>query len=325
MEVLPQFDLYRPRSLAEAAELLAAHPDSKVLGGGTDLITNLRHGLGSPRALVDLTGIDGFDRLECSAQGLKLGAGVRLAQLAGDVTLQQVFPAIAEAAKSIAGPAHRNIATVGGNLCLDTRCVFYNQAEWWRKANDYCLKYRGDICHVAPTGKRCQAAYSGDLAPALLALGASVDVVAAAGTRTLPLAEIYQEDGAHYLRLAAGEFLASVSVPAPVAGLRCAYRKSRVRAAVDFPLAGVAVALVSEAGVLKHLAIALTGTNSRPFLLAGTQELLGKPADEATLKVIEKLVQKQVTPMRTTVTASNYRRVVAGVTARRLVQELVRG
>lgn len=324
MEVLPQFDLLRPRDLAEAARLLA-DPQAQVLGGGTDLITNLRHGLGSPRALVDLSGIAGFDGLEVSSQGLRLGAGLRLARLAASAELRRLFPAIAEAAVSIAGPAHRNIATVGGNLCLDTRCVFYNQAEWWRKANDYCLKYRGDICHVAPTGKRCQAAYSGDLAPALLALGARVDIVSATGTRTIPLAELYHEDGAKHLTLAAGEFLAGITVPAPVPGLRCAYRKNRVRGAVDFPLAGVAMALVCEAGVLKHLAVALTGTNSRPFLLAGTGELLGKAVDEAALKAIEKLVAKQVTPMRTTVTASNYRRIVAGVMARRLLRDLAGG
>lgn len=324
MEVLPQFDLLRPRDLAEAARLLA-DPQAQVLGGGTDLITNLRHGLGSPRALVDLSGIAGFDGLEVSSQGLKLGAGLRLARLAASAEVQRLLPVIAEAAVSIAGPAHRNIATVGGNLCLDTRCVFYNQAEWWRKANDYCLKYRGDICHVAPTGKRCQAAYSGDLAPALLALGARVEIVSATGTRTIPLAELYHEDGAKHLTLAAGEFLASIAVPAPAPGLRCAYRKNRVRGAVDFPLAGVAMALVCEAGVLKHLAVALTGTNSRPFLLAGTGELLGKAVDEAALKAIEKLVAKQVTPMRTTVTASNYRRIVAGVMARRLLRDLAGG
>jgi 4-hydroxybenzoyl-CoA reductase subunit beta len=214
------------------------------------------------------------------------------------------------------------VATLGGNLCLDTRCVFYNQSEWWRESNNYCLKHRGDTCHVAPQGARCHAAWSGDLAPALIALDATLEILSSAGLRTLPLADFYQDDGAKAIKLHPGELVMGVRIPPQAQAMVCAYRKARVRGAVDFPLAGVAMRALLEGGVLTDLRVALTGTNSQPILLSGTDALCGKPVNDETLAALGKLVQKQVSPMRSTVTASNYRRQVATVLAQRLLSEL---
>jgi len=322
MQLLPQFKLVRPRDLAEATAALAHDPNARVLAGGTDLIANLRDGLVAPSTLVDLAEIEELTSIGHGAQGIRIGAGVTLGRLAADAQVRAAYPAIAQAAESIAGPAHRSVATVGGNLCLDTRCVFYNQSEWWRRANGYCLKYRGDVCHVAPQGKSCQAAYSGDLAPALLALGAEVEIAETAGSRRIALADLYIEDGAAHLALRAGEIIVAVHVPAARAQLRSAYRKARVRGAIDFPLAGVAAALCVKAGVLESFRIAITGTNSRPFVLKGTEEWVGRVPDKTLLSAVGKLVQHQVRPLRTTVTAANYRRQVAAVLAQRLMREL---
>ncbi len=212
------------------------------------------------------------------------------------------------------------MATVGGNLCLDTRCIYYNQSEWWRSANAYCLKNRGETCHVAPQGQRCHAAFSGDLAPALLVYGAEVDIAGAKGQRRIPLSELYVEDGKAHLTLAPGELLVAVHLPA--APPAAAYEKVRVRGAIDFPLAGVAAALATAGTNVGSLRIALTGTNSRPFLLAGTQGFAGRSVDEKLLQEIDRLVQKQVQPMRTTIASANYRRVAAAALARRLTARL---
>ena len=212
------------------------------------------------------------------------------------------------------------MATVGGNLCLDTRCIYYNQSEWWRSANAYCLKNRGDTCHVAPQGQRCHAAFSGDLAPALLVLGAEIDIAGAKGQRRIPLSELYVEDGKAHLTLAAGELVVAVHLPAkaPVS----AYQKVRTRGAIDFPLAGVAVALTVTGKTIGSLRIALTGTNSRPFLLDGTDAFVGQALDDKLLQAIDRLVQKQVQPMRTTLASANYRRLAAAALARRLTASL---
>ncbi len=320
MDRLPAFELLHPASVAEAAALLAA-PGARLLAGGTDLLPNLRRGLERPATLVDLSGVAGLDAITRDADGLTLGAGVNLARLASE-DFGEAWRAVSEAARQVAAPSHRNAATVGGNLCLDTRCIYYNQSEWWRAANGYCLKRGGDTCHVAPQGSRCHAAFSGDLAPALITLGAEVELVSAQGSRRLPLAQLYRDDGAAHLTLAPGELLTTVHLPAAARGTRSAYRKARVRGAVDFPLAGVAIALQQQDGHVAAIAVALTGTNSHPLALGGVDAFVGRQVDDAMLVQLGKLVAKQVSPMRSTVTAANYRRQVASVLAQRLLREL---
>ena len=323
MDSMPAFELKQPSSVAEAAALLAADPQARLLAGGTDLVPNLRRGIERPPVLVALGGIADFDAIVSAPEGTWIGAGVRLARLAAEPSIAARHAAITQAAGAIAGPGHRSVATLGGNLCLDTRCVFYNQSEWWRASNNYCLKRGGDTCHVAPQGARCHAAFSGDLAPALLALDAEVELVASRGTRRIALAELYRDDGAAHLTIARDEVLARVLVPTGASGSVCGYRKARVRGAMDFPLAGVACALaLGGDGTLQALRIALTGTNAQPIVLAGTEALLGRRVDHELLATLGKLVQKQVSPMRTTVTQSNYRRQVAAVMTQRLVQAL---
>jgi 4-hydroxybenzoyl-CoA reductase subunit beta len=322
MERMSAFAVERPKSIAEAAALLASAPGARLLAGGTGLLPNMRRGIERPRLLVDLGEVHDFSSIAFTDEGLSLGAGVTVSRLAADTRVVQGYRALAEAARTVAGPAHRSVATVGGNLCLDTRCVFYNQSEWWRATNDYCLKRGGEICHVAPQGTHCHAAFSGDLAPALLALRAEVELVASRGTRRIPLVDLYRDDGAAHLTIAADELLARVHVAAPSSDLVSGYRKACVRGAIDFPLAGVACALSVRDGVLVDLRVALTGTNSQPFVLVGTDALLGRAVGADTLSALAKLVQKQVSPMRTTVTPSNYRRQVAAVLAQRLVREL---
>lgn len=316
---LSEFRIERPQDLAAAVQL-GARDGSQYLAGGTDLITNLRHGHGAPSLLVDLTGIAELEGISCGADGARIGANARLASLCAADALLARYAAIGAAAAGIAGPGHRNLATLGGNLCLDTRCVYYNQSEWWRAANGYCLKRAGEVCHVAPQGKQCRAAYSGDLAPALLVHAAEVEIAGASGRRRLPLAALYRDDGRAHLALAAGELL--VAVHLPPARLRSAYRKASLRRAVDFPLAGVAVALALERGYIAKLRVAVTGTNPQPLLIAGTADLAGAPADADAAQRLGKLVQAQVEPVRTTTSPAHYRRAVAAAMAGQLLREL---
>ena len=317
---LAEFRIGQPNTVKEAVAACLKHPGSRYVAGGTDLIVNMRRGISGPDLLVDLSGIDELSEIKTDGRGVTIGAGVTIAALARDKAIASRYRALAQAAAAIAGPGHRVMATVGGNLCLDTRCIYYNQSEWWRSANAYCLKNRGTVCHVAPQGQRCHAAFSGDLAPALLVYGAEVDIAGAQGQRRIPLSELYVEDGKAHLALAAGELVVAVHLPA--APPPSAYEKVRVRGAIDFPLAGVAAALTLSGTNVGSLRIALTGTNSRPFLLAGTEVFAGRPVDDKLLQEIDRLVQKQVQPMRTTIASANYRRVAAAALARRLVSKL---
>ena len=317
---LADFRIAQPSTVKEAVAACVKHPGSRYVGGGTDLIVNMRRGISKTDMLVDLSGIDELSEIKADARGLTIGAGVTIATLARNSAVAGHYRALAHAAAAIAGPGHRVMATVGGNLCLDTRCIYYNQSEWWRSANAYCLKNRGDTCHVAPQGQRCHAAFSGDLAPALLVYGAEVDIAGPQGQRRIALSDLYVEDGKAHLALAKGELVVAVHLPATPPP--SAYEKVRVRGAVDFPLAGVAAALTLSGANIGSLRIALTGTNSRPFLLAGTEAFAGRPVDDKLLQEIDRLVQKQVQPMRTTIASANYRRVAAAALARRLVTKL---
>ncbi|MEZ5890852.1 MAG: 4-hydroxybenzoyl-CoA reductase subunit beta [Xanthobacteraceae bacterium] len=320
MSELAPFQVARPRDVEAAIALCSENAQSRYIAGGTDLMVNIRRGIRQPELLIDLSGVDVLNEFEITGAGARIGAGVTLARLAADPGVRERYRAVAEAAEAIAGPGHRSMATVGGNLCLDTRCIYYNQSEWWRHANQYCLKNRGDTCHVAPQGKRCHAAFSGDLAPALMVLGAEIEILGPAGRRRIPLGDLYAEDGRAHLKLAPGELVICVRLPA--APPPSAYAKVRLRGSIDFPLAGVAVGLAMAGKTVSEFRVGLTGTNSRPFLLEGTGDFLGRPLDEEALARLDKLVQKQVQPMRTTLASANYRRLAAAALARRLAARL---
>ncbi|MFZ0262510.1 MAG: 4-hydroxybenzoyl-CoA reductase subunit beta [Pseudolabrys sp.] len=338
MDALPEFRIVSPTTLAEAIAARAGNPKAMPLGGGTDLVVNIRRGIVSPQVLIDMNGVQELHAIGVDEKSIELGASARLSEIAEHPAINKYYPVVAQAAAHIAGPTHRNMGTIGGNLCLDTRCIFYNQSEWWRSANNHCLKTTGTICHVAPKSRGvCFATFSGDLAPALLALNADVDIAGPKGRRTIPLEKLYigfarqdvpvtetQGDGKYYLSLRPGEIVTAVRAK-NTPGLRSAYDKIRIRRSIEYPVAGVAVALRKDGGRLADLRVAFTGTNPRPVLLAGTAELCGGVFDERVIKGLDALVRDQIMPMKTTFTPGHYRRRVAGVLARRLVSRLFEG
>ena len=335
MDALPEFALAHPRTLDEVIAARKSNPESRLLGGGTDLVVNIRRGIVAPPLLIDVNGVDELRSIKADADALEIGASVTLSELAAHPDVARHYPVVAKAAAHIAGPTHRNMGTVGGNLCLDTRCIFYNQSEWWRSANDHCLKTTGTICHVAPKSRGvCFATFSGDLAPALLVLDAEIDVAGPAGPRTMRLADLYigyarqdeavtetRGDGKYFLSLRPGEFVSAVRAK-NTPGLRSAYDKIRIRRSIEYPVTGVAVALRREGGKLADLRVAFTGTNPRPVRLAGTEALCGGGLDDRVFEGLDALVRDQIMAMKTTFTPGHYRRRVAGVLARRLVRQL---
>jgi len=325
MEYMPEFSVLKPSTPKEASQMLRDHQNARILAGGTDLLVNIRRGIETPETLIDISSTEDMrDVLQNPDGSFTIGAGVTLATLEKE---KQLPTAIRNAAKKIAATSHRNIATVGGNLCLDTRCVYYNQSEWWRKANDYCLKSCGDICHVAPKSKVCFAAFSGDLAPALMVFAARVDIIGPDGIRTCALDDLYQDDGADHLRLNNDEMIVSVTLLAPnnTDDMRSGYVKARVRNAIEFPLAGVAVALKKVDQRLASLKIALTGVATKPVALSGTEALLGRTVDEDFLNKLTHLLPKQIQPMTSTFTPPGYRRKVANNLMCDLVKRLFDG
>ena len=303
MITLPSFALDRPRTLDAALRILNDHGGAaRVIAGGTDLVVNLRQRLEEPRRLVALGGIRGLDAIAHAAgTGLSIGALATVHALALHPLVRALFPVLARAAAAVAAPTIRRMGTVGGNLCLDTRCVWYNQSAFWRSACGYCLKKDGRVCHVVPGSSLCWAVYSGDLAPAFLTLDAAVVLASVRGERVVPLHRFFLEDGARRFDLAPDEVLAEVRVPPEKAGLHGVYRKLRRRGALDFPLAGAAVACRLRDGRFDEVTAALTAVGPRPFLVEGVREILqGVPAtDEDAIDRAAGLARRLANPMRT--------------------------
>jgi benzoate-CoA ligase len=320
MNLLPDFRYHRPATLDEAARLKAGASGARFIAGGTDLLVNLRRGLGEPTDLIDVTAIADLAAIRRDGDALWIGAGATLAALARHADILADYPALADAVLVVAGPTHRAAATLGGNLCQDTRCIFYNQSDWWRQNNGWCLKYRGDKCHVVVKSDRCYATYHGDVAPVLMVLDAEAVLAGADGVRRIPLADLYRENGAEHLTLAPGEMLTAVVLP-PQGGQRAAYAKARVRDAIDFPLAGVAVALRRDGDVIGDLRVAITGTNSAPLMI-DTSALIGRAWDAETARSLAAALRKKANILRTTVIGAKYRRRAIQAMVRKLVDDL---
>ena len=316
---LPDFQLLRPRTTAEAVELLAKHAaNAQIVAGGTDLIPSLGQHLFAPRFLVDIRGIKELRGIRERDGGLEIGALTTLTMIERSPEIARSYPVLHEAAKTVASPVLRNMGTVGGNICLDTRCLWYNQSLQWRKSCGFCIKKDGDLCHVAPGGTKCWAVFSGDTPPALLCLEAEIEIAGPRGTRRVPLSEFYSNVGDARIKLEKNELLTRVLLPAKTAGWRGVYRKLRIRGSIDYPLAGVAVALKRSNGHVAEGRIAITAVNPAPLLVKGASEALaGREVNEELALHIGELAARTAKPLTTSALTPEYRREMIRVFTKR--------
>lgn len=299
---LPRFRHLAPATLAEAAAALAdLGPDAVPLAGGTDLVPNMKRRQHTPAAVVSLRGIAALrERAGDARAGLSLGAMTRLAAVAGDPGIEAGWPALSRAAALVGTPALRNMGTLGGNLCLDTRCAYYDQSEAWRTAIGHCLKRDGETCWVATGSDRCWAVSSSDTAPVLCALGAQASLVSAAGERRVPVAELFADDGARHLTRRPDELLTAVHLPAPHPRDRAVYLKLRRRESFDFPILGVAARVrLGTGGVVESVAIRLGAVGSRPVEARAAEAFLAgrRLADEEVVREAARLAAEVAKPL----------------------------
>lgn len=323
---LPPIRTIAPESLEDALELLArGGPRTRLLAGGTDLLPNLKHGLVDVDTLVLLHGVPGLRGVTLGPDGgLSIGALTTLAQLAGDRTVRETYPALAKAVGEIAGPQLRNMGTLGGNLCLDTRCRFYNQTAFWRQALGGCLKRDGDVCHVVPGGTRCVAAMSSDSAAILTALGATMVLRShERGARELPMDRFFQPDGARNTVIEPDEFLLEVRLPPPAPRAFSGYRKLRARASIDFPLLSVAVAgRRTEDGALAAARVVVGVIGARPRELTGVGPIVeGRKPGPALFAELGAAAHRQCKPLENVGADPAWRHAMIPVLVRRTFAE----
>ena len=321
---LPPFEYRAPVSVADAVKLMADHgPDAMLVAGGTDLYPNMKRRQFEPKVLVGLRGIQELAGIRGSAAaGMLIGSGTTLTATAEHAEIAAHYPALATAAGLVSTPQLRNMGTLGGNVCVDTRCNYYNQSYQWRKAVDFCMKKDGDICLVAPGSPRCWAVSSSDTAPVLWSMGATVTLVGPDGARTVPIAALYRDDGIAYLDKRPDEVLTEIALP-PADGLRSVYLKLRRRGSFDFPILGVAVALRMDGEIVREARIVLGAVASLPR--EGTEagaRLIGQRLTAELIDEVAGIAARPSKPLDNTDLTHPYRKKMTRVYVTRALRRL---
>lgn len=321
---LPHFDFRAPRTLDEAAHILAGEgTDAMLLAGGTDLLPNMKRRQQVPKTLVSLRHVEALRQKETDSAGWRLGACLTLSEIVDYLPLRNGLTALWQAASQVATSQIRNQATLGGNICLDTRCNYYDQNLEWRKSIGFCLKKSGTTCWVAPSSTKCMAVSSTDTAPALVALGARVRLVSASGEREIQLADLFENDGIHHLKKRSDEIVAEVLLDS-LKGWKSTYWKLRRRGSFDFPVLSVAAAArFSSGGIVEQASIVVGAGASRPLIAEDAEKfLMGHSLNGETIAEAAALAARVAKPLDNTDFDMSWRKKVAGQFVTYALQEL---
>jgi 4-hydroxybenzoyl-CoA reductase subunit beta len=317
---LPAFEYAMPQSMEEFCKISAEEGhDAQIIAGGTDILAALKYHLKTPRTLIDICRLSGLDTLSYSDQeGLSIGSLVSLRHLAAHDTVRKRYPLLAQAALSVGSVQLQAMGTIGGNICQDTRCIYYNLPPMSRQGLDPCFKLGGEVCHAVKSSKICRATYAGDMAPALLALQATITITGSDGEKTIPLEDIYSGRGEAPHILKPGQIVKEIQVPPPhdTVGL---YLKMRMRKSIDYPLLGVAVNLSVESKKrnLKNILIALTAVEKSPLLIRPPEEATGAVELEKQMDSMAQAAYSNAHPLANTSGYSpRYRREMVRVYVR---------
>lgn len=320
---LPEFEHFEPKTLSEACLLLKKYRDrAKVIAGGTDLLNLMRNRLFEPEYLIDLKRISELRNLRYNdVEGLVIGSAVTLSELIYSPLIREKAPLLVDAARTVAAPPLQNMATVGGNVCLDTRCLFYNQSKHWRSSRSICFKAGGNVCHVVKHSEGCHSVFQADVACALVALNAEAKLVEEGGERFIPLNEFYTGEGKKPNRLNPTEILTEIRIPRNFHGSG-KYEKFSSRATLDFPQVGVVMVLdYGQDGEIDDIRMVLNAAASRPVELKAVRQLLtGKKLDVNLIEECAKIATEAAHPVNNTGMSPHYRRKMVSVLVRRALK-----
>ncbi len=323
---LPLFHYYAPESVDEVVRILDGEENAMIMAGGTDLLPNMKRRQQQPRSVVGLRRVAALKNTRFNAAaspgGASLGAGLTITEIVEHPEVRSRYPALWQAASLIATPQIRNMGTLGGNLCLDTRCNYYDQNYEWRKAIDFCMKKDGNICWVATGSPKCLAVSSTDTAPALIALGASVRLVSQSSERQVALKDLYRKDGIDYLSRRPGELLTEVLLE-PSIGWQSTYWKLRRRGSFDFPVLSVGAAAKIVGGIVENARIIVGSAASCPLEARDAQSFLrGKNLSDEVIEAAAAQTARLAKPLDNTDFDMGWRKKFTQKLATHALQEL---
>ena len=325
---LHPYEYHMPRALDEALSLLATHGDDAMpIAGGTDLVPNMKHGLFTPGHLVALSRVREMRGIASTGDEIRIGAAETLTSVATHPEVLAQVPGLARAAELVSGPQLRRVGTIGGNVCLDTRCAYYNQTKFWRKALGYCLKKDGDLCHVVKGGTRCVAAHSADTPPVLAVLDAVLEVADGADgdrTRDVPIRQFFTSDGIWNRSIGSSELVVAIRIPRPPPGTQVAFQKLRSRQAIDFPLANLAVRVGREDdGRVSDFRLVVSAMGAYPRHVGKVEDAaLGNRLGPSVIEAVAEQAFRQCHPLSNITVDPEWRRAMIPVLVRRALNEI---
>lgn len=320
---LPKLIYREPESIEEASSLLIDEPYAKILAGGTDLLVNMKHRVEKPPVVINIKRIPGLSFIRQEEGAVRIGALTSLKTISRSSVVSESLPALAEAASSVGSYHHQTMGTLGGNLCQQTRCKYFNQSRWWRSSRPLCFKAGGDMCYVAKKEGVCFSTYCGDVAPALLVLNAQAVLSQKGSSRKVPLQDIYSDEGKKPLQLGQGEILTEIVIPQDAAQGFSTYKKFANRGSIDFPVVGCALWTAGSKGESR---IAFTAVDRKPLRATQLEDFLkGRPFDEEAIQAVDGLVAKETRLMMSSIDSLSYKRKLMGLLAKGALSEAMGG
>ncbi|VEN73628.1 conserved hypothetical protein [Candidatus Desulfarcum epimagneticum] len=322
---LPDFEYISPGNLDEALDALArAGDDGAVLAGGTDLLVRMKQGLAGPRLLVSLKNIEGLSYVRREENALKIGARTSLADILCSDEAGGFFPALARAAKSVgAFSLQRHQGTIGGNICQDNRCKYYNQSAFFRSARQACHKAGGKICYARDGSDRCRSTCRSDLGPVLMALDARAVLTGKDGQRTVSVEDFYASEGENPIAVAPHELLTEIQIPFPEKKPGNAYHRLAFRSAIDYPIVCAAVSLEASDGNVSKARLTVGAVGSAPLLLLSASKRLEGPWSPEKIGEAAKMAMDTASAFAVDNVAApvEYRIQMIAVMAKRAIEE----
>ena len=319
---LPKFRYIEPKSIKEASAFLIDEPGAKILAGGTDILPNMKHKIELPSVVVNIKKIPELDFIRKDNGVMRIGPLTSLKKVYQNEVVKEKLPALASAASSVGSYHHQNMGTIGGNICQQNRCKYFNQSQWWRSARPLCVKTGGEICHVVNKEEICYSCYSGDVAPALLALNARIVIESKEGSREIPLETLFSADGKAPLNFQRGEILTEIIIPEGSSGGFSSYSKLANRESIDFPIVGTAFWASRDE---KEYRVAFTAVDRKPLRGRAVERFLtGKDLSEKVRDEAVSIASKEATPVKTSVYSPSYRRNIMGRLLRVAIDEVMR-
>ncbi len=311
---LPKFEYFEPKDIKEAVSILQNEPAARILAGGTDLLVNMKHRVECPPVVVNIKRIIDLDYIRHDNGDIRIGALTPLKRLYMTEPIKQSLPGLAQAASAVGSYHHQVMGTVGGNICQQNRCKYYNQSQWWRSSRPTCFKAGGEICHVVNKKEICYSTYCGDLAPALLALNAAIRVAGNGGERLVSIQELFTGNGQAPLNLDVAEIVTEIVIPAESAKGVLTYMKYANRESIDFPIVGIAFWASTEQNAYR---VAFTAVDRKPLRGFNIEACLrGKALSDENITEACDLAAKEAKPVKTSVYSASHKRKMMGLLLR---------